>query len=141
MSYRSVIFQNFTSPSKYYTKLRLNKFPDVSHSVYNELTEDIFLNHMFDEDDFALIHAFKEDNTLSKKKMATKEDYDIIHHIFTKCNLSVAEAADHRYKCSRYDIIYDINLIDQWYNKLLQAIERCKEVKCQSRRDKRSGRK
>ncbi|PKY47064.1 hypothetical protein RhiirA4_462135 [Rhizophagus irregularis] len=83
-----------------------------SHSAYNELTEDIFLNHTFNEDDFVMIRAFKED-TLPKKKIATKEDYDMMHHIFTKCNLSVAEAADHKYKCSRYDIVYDMKLIDQ----------------------------
>ncbi|GET65318.1 uncharacterized protein OCT59_028104 [Rhizophagus irregularis] len=62
-----------------------------SHNAYNELTEDIFLNHTFDEDNFALIRAFKKDSTLSKKKIATKEDYNMIHHIFTKCNLSVAK--------------------------------------------------
>ncbi|POG81024.1 hypothetical protein GLOIN_2v1763630 [Rhizophagus irregularis DAOM 181602=DAOM 197198] len=72
-----------------------------SHNAYNELTEDIFLNHTFDEDNFALIRAFKKDSTLSKKKIATKEDYNMIHHIFTKY---------------------------QWYNELLQAIERRKEV-------------
>ncbi|PKY60136.1 hypothetical protein RhiirA4_430903 [Rhizophagus irregularis] len=82
-----------------------------SHSAYNELTEDIFLNHTFDEDDFAMIRAFKED-TLPQKKIATKEDYDMMHHINTKCNLSVAEAADHRYRCSRDNIVYDMNLID-----------------------------
>ncbi|PKY49043.1 hypothetical protein RhiirA4_464852 [Rhizophagus irregularis] len=79
-----------------------------SHSAYYELTEDIFLNHTFDKDDFALIRTFKED-TLSQKKIATKEDYDMMHHIFTKCNLLVAEAADHRYKCSKDDIVYDMN--------------------------------
>ncbi|CAB4429540.1 unnamed protein product [Rhizophagus irregularis] len=84
-----------------------------SHSEYNELTDDIFLNHTFDEDDFTMIRAFKEDN-LPKKKIATKEDYDIIYHIFTKCTLSVAEAADFiKYKCGRNDIVYDMNLIDQ----------------------------
>ncbi|GET52600.1 hypothetical protein GLOIN_2v1876992 [Rhizophagus irregularis DAOM 181602=DAOM 197198] len=29
-----------------------------SHSAYNELTENIFLNHTFDEDDFAMIRAY-----------------------------------------------------------------------------------
>ncbi|PKY60796.1 hypothetical protein RhiirA4_484938 [Rhizophagus irregularis] len=107
-----------------------------SHSTYNELTEDIFLNHTFDEDDFTMIRAFKED-TLPQRKIATKEDYDMMHHIFTKCNLSVAEAADHRYRCSRDDIVYDMNFIDQWYNESLQAIDKRKEVKRQSRRSNR----
>ncbi|CAB4423255.1 unnamed protein product [Rhizophagus irregularis] len=111
-----------------------------SYSEYNELTDDIFLNHTFDEDNFAMIRAFKED-TLPQKKVATKEDYDMIYHIFTKCTLSVAEAADLRYKCSRNDIVYDMNLIDQWHNESLQQMERRKEVKRQSRRNKRNGRK
>ncbi|GET56359.1 hypothetical protein GLOIN_2v1780145 [Rhizophagus irregularis DAOM 181602=DAOM 197198] len=34
-----------------------------------------------------------------------------------------AKAADHKYKCKN-DIVYDMNLIDQWYNELLQALER-----------------
>ncbi|PKC55677.1 hypothetical protein RhiirA1_475199 [Rhizophagus irregularis] len=82
-----------------------------SHYAYNELTEDIFLNHTFDEDDFAIIQAFKED-TLPKKRVATKEDYDMIYHIFINCKLTFTEAADYRYKCSRNDIEYDMNLID-----------------------------
>ncbi|PKY46581.1 hypothetical protein RhiirA4_461475 [Rhizophagus irregularis] len=64
-----------------------------SYRAFNELTDDIFLNHTFDEDDFAMIRAFKED-TLPKRKIATKEDYDMMHHIFTKCNLSMVEAAE-----------------------------------------------
>ncbi|CAB4402312.1 unnamed protein product [Rhizophagus irregularis] len=111
-----------------------------SHRAFNELTDDIFLNHTFDEDDFAMIRAFKED-TLPKRKIATKEDYDMMYHIFTKCNLSMVEAADQKYQCSRNDIVYDMNLIDQWYNESLQAIERRKEVKRQSKHDKRNGRK
>ncbi|PKK71216.1 hypothetical protein RhiirC2_849334 [Rhizophagus irregularis] len=99
-----------------------------SYSAYNELTEDIFLNHTFDEDNFAMIRAFKED-TFPKKKVATKEYYDMMYHIFINCKLTVTEAADYKYKCSKNDIEYDMNLIDQWYNESLQALERCKEVK------------
>ncbi|CAB4443126.1 unnamed protein product [Rhizophagus irregularis] len=110
-----------------------------SHCAYNELTEDIFLNHTFDEDDFAIIRAFKED-TLPKKKVATKEDYDIMYHIFVNCKLTVTEAADYRYKCSRNNIEYNMNIIDQWYNESLQALKRHKEVKRQSRHDKRNNR-
>ncbi|CAB4438793.1 unnamed protein product [Rhizophagus irregularis] len=77
-----------------------------SYCAYNELTEDIFLNHTFDEDDFAMIQVFKED-TLPKK-----------------------EVANYRYKCSKDDIKYNMNLIDQWYNESLQALEKLsKEVK------------
>ncbi|EXX50521.1 hypothetical protein RirG_270130 [Rhizophagus irregularis DAOM 197198w] len=43
-----------------------------SHCAYNELTEDIFLNHTFDEDDFAIIQAFKED-TLPKKGLQQRK--------------------------------------------------------------------
>ncbi|CAB4443024.1 unnamed protein product [Rhizophagus irregularis] len=109
------------------------------HCAYNELTEDIFLNHTFDEDDFAIIRAFKKD-TLPKKKVATKEDYDIMYHIFVNCKLTVTEAADYRYKCSRNNIEYNMNIIDQWYNESLQALKRHKEVKRQSRHDKRNNR-
>ncbi|PKY47822.1 hypothetical protein RhiirA4_463193 [Rhizophagus irregularis] len=49
-----------------------------SHSAYNELTEDIFFNHTFDKDDFAMIRTFKENSTFSKKRVITKENYDII---------------------------------------------------------------
>ncbi|PKY52098.1 hypothetical protein RhiirA4_469514 [Rhizophagus irregularis] len=87
-----------------------------SHYAYNELTEDIFLNHTFDEDDFAMIRTFKED-TLPRKRAATKEDYDIMYYIFVNCKLTFIEAANYRYKCSRDDIEYDMNLIDQWYNE------------------------
>ena len=52
-----------------------------------------------------------------------------MYNIFVICKLTATETADYRYKCSRDDIEYDMNLIDQWYNKSLQALERCKEVK------------
>ncbi|CAG8734813.1 20794_t:CDS:2, partial [Rhizophagus irregularis] len=90
-----------------------------SYSAYNELTEDIFLNHTFDEDNFTMIQAFKED-TFPKKKVATKEYYDMMYHIFINCKLTATEAADYKYKCSKNDIEYDMNLIDQWYNESLQ---------------------
>ena len=48
------------------------------------------------------------------------------------------EAADYRYKCSRDDILYDMDVIDQWYNESLQALERRKETKRQSKRNKRN---
>jgi predicted Zn-dependent peptidase len=88
------------------------------------LTEDIFFNHTFDED------------TLPKKKVATKEDYDMMYHIFINCKLTATEAADYRYKCSRNDIEYNMNFINQWYNESLQALERHKKIKRQSKRDK-----
>ncbi|PKY39971.1 hypothetical protein RhiirA4_453267 [Rhizophagus irregularis] len=40
----------------------------------------------------------------------------------------------------RDDIEYDMNLIDQWYNKSLQVLEKRKEVKRQSKHDKRNNR-
>ncbi|PKY58490.1 hypothetical protein RhiirA4_429748 [Rhizophagus irregularis] len=85
--------------------------------------------------DFAMIRTFKED-TLPKKKVAMKEDYDMMYHIFVNCKLTATEAVDYRYKCSRNDIEYDMNIIDQWYNESLQALERRKEIKRQFKRDK-----
>ncbi|PKY57824.1 hypothetical protein RhiirA4_479191 [Rhizophagus irregularis] len=82
-----------------------------------------------------MIRAFKED-TLSKKKVATKENYDMMYHIFVNCKLTATKAADYRYKCSRNDIEYDMNIIDHWYNESLQVLKRRKEIKRQSRRDK-----
>ncbi|GET56057.1 hypothetical protein GLOIN_2v1780145 [Rhizophagus irregularis DAOM 181602=DAOM 197198] len=67
-------------------------------------------------------HTFKED-TLPKRRIATKEDYNMMYHIFINCKLTATKAVNYKYKCSRNDIEYDMNLIDQWYNKSLQALE------------------
>jgi hypothetical protein len=82
-----------------------------------------------------MIRTFKE-NTLPKKRVATKEDYDMMYHIFVNCKLTFREAADYRYKCSKDDIKYDMNLIDQWYNESLQALEKRKKVKRQFKHNK-----
>ncbi|PKY47945.1 hypothetical protein RhiirA4_463359 [Rhizophagus irregularis] len=106
--YKEIELTSGTKKAELFTKHRIKslknnmkkwKFFNVnSHSAYNKLTEDIFLNHTFDKDDFAMIQAFKED-IFPKKRMVTKEDYDIMYHIFINYKLTVTEAADYKYKC------------------------------------------
>ncbi|GBC28991.2 hypothetical protein GLOIN_2v1788486 [Rhizophagus irregularis DAOM 181602=DAOM 197198] len=76
--YKETELTSETKKMELFTKCRIrglknNMENEVnSHCAYNELTEDIFLNHTFDEDDFAIIQAFKED-TLPKKGLQQRK--------------------------------------------------------------------
>ncbi|RGB25555.1 hypothetical protein C1646_771544 [Rhizophagus diaphanus] len=86
----------------------------------------ILMKQYIKSSDLALLYS--EEDTLLNKKVVTKEDYDMMYYIFVNCKLTAAtKAVDYKYKCSRNDIKYDMNLIDQWYNESLQVLERCKE--------------
>lgn len=63
-----------------------------SHQKFNKLTDDIFLNYTFNKDDFAMICTFEED-IFPKRRTATKEDYKVMHHIFTKEHLTFMKTA------------------------------------------------
>src|SRR5688572_5857331 len=59
-----------------------NLYSDITNWYhYNRINDDIFLNHTFDEDDFAIIRQFKE-SILPEKRLATDNNYMLTRNIY-----------------------------------------------------------
>ncbi|PKK68843.1 hypothetical protein RhiirC2_781752 [Rhizophagus irregularis] len=59
-----------------------------SKQCFNDLNDKIILNHTYDEDDFAMIKSFKEEQ-LPAVRVPTDEDYRRVEHLYTKSKLTL----------------------------------------------------
>ncbi|CAB4413769.1 unnamed protein product [Rhizophagus irregularis] len=99
-----------------------------SRQRFNDLNEEIILNHTYDEDDFAMIKSFKEEQ-LPAVRVPTDEDYRRIEHLYTKSKLTLKEVDELRDECVRGDIRFDMSRIDPWYTKRRNELTETKSAK------------
>ncbi|GET67092.1 hypothetical protein GLOIN_2v1783209 [Rhizophagus irregularis DAOM 181602=DAOM 197198] len=70
------------------------------NNVFNNLNDKIILNHTYDEDDFAMIKSFKEEQ-LPAVHVPTDEDYRCVEHLYTKSKLTLKEVDELQDECAR----------------------------------------
>ncbi|CAB4412716.1 unnamed protein product [Rhizophagus irregularis] len=99
-----------------------------SRQRFNELNNEIILNHTYDEDDFAMIKSFKEEQ-LPAVRTATNEDYRRVEHLYTKSKLTLQEVDKRRDECIRRDIRFDMSRIDPWFIKRRNELTETKSAK------------
>ncbi|GBC51167.2 hypothetical protein GLOIN_2v1783209 [Rhizophagus irregularis DAOM 181602=DAOM 197198] len=71
-----------------------------SKQRFNNLNDKIILNHTYDEDDFAMIKSFKEEQ-LPAVHVPTDEDYRCVEHLYTKSKLTLKEVDELQDECAR----------------------------------------
>ncbi|PKY43738.1 hypothetical protein RhiirA4_511058 [Rhizophagus irregularis] len=104
-------------------------YSDVnSRQHFNELNDEIILNHTYDEDDFAMIKSFKEEQ-LPAVRTATNEDYRRVEHLYTKSKLTLQEVDKLRDECIHGDIRFDMSRIDPWFIKRRNKLTETKSAK------------
>ncbi|CAB5197816.1 unnamed protein product [Rhizophagus irregularis] len=82
---------------------------EVQH--FNDLNDKIILNHTYDENDFAVIRMFKEEQ-LPAVHVPTDEDYRRVEYLYIKSKLTLQEVDELQDECIRRDIRFDMSRIN-----------------------------
>ncbi|CAB4444319.1 unnamed protein product [Rhizophagus irregularis] len=99
-----------------------------SRQRFNDLNDKIILNYIYDEDDFAIIKSFKEEQ-LPAVRVPTDEDYRCVEHLYMKSKLMLKEVDELRDECVHGDIKFDMSRIDPWYIKKRNELTETKSAK------------